>query len=261
MSDPIRFDDGASYERMMGVWSRLVGQVFLDWLKPGNAQSWIDVGCGNGAFTELLIQRTAPSEVHAVDPSPAQIAYARERAGARMAEFKIGDAMDLPFAADSFDAAVMALVIFFVPEPIKGVSEMVRTVRPGGSVSAYAWDLPAGGLPLEPIRREMIAIGLNPPLPPHPEVSSINGLSQLWTDAGLQAVETRTITVERTFADFNDLWETLTLGPGIAPTIAALPSADVETMKEGLRRRMTANAQGQITYSGVANAVKGRKPA
>src|SRR3569623_1380638 len=33
MSDsPIRFDDGAAYERMMGVWSRLVGEVFLDWL-------------------------------------------------------------------------------------------------------------------------------------------------------------------------------------------------------------------------------------
>ena len=49
----IRFDDGASYERMMGVWSKLAGNVFLDWLKPGSGLRWVDVGCGNGAFSEL----------------------------------------------------------------------------------------------------------------------------------------------------------------------------------------------------------------
>jgi ubiquinone/menaquinone biosynthesis C-methylase UbiE len=48
----IRFDDGEAYERMMGTWSRLVGDIFLDWLAPRPGQRWIDVGCGNGAFTE-----------------------------------------------------------------------------------------------------------------------------------------------------------------------------------------------------------------
>jgi ubiquinone/menaquinone biosynthesis C-methylase UbiE len=48
----IRFDDGEAYERMMGTWSRLVGDIFLDWQAPRPGQRWIDVGCGNGAFTE-----------------------------------------------------------------------------------------------------------------------------------------------------------------------------------------------------------------
>src|SRR3569623_781765 len=65
----IRFDDGAAYERMMGVWSRLVGEVFLDWLSPAPGLDWIDVGCGNGAFTELLVERCAPRAVVGVDPS------------------------------------------------------------------------------------------------------------------------------------------------------------------------------------------------
>ena len=55
--------------------------------------------------------------------------------------------MALPFGDDSFDAAVMALVLFFVPEPAQGVAEMARVVRPGGLVAAYLWDFGGGGFP------------------------------------------------------------------------------------------------------------------
>jgi SAM-dependent methyltransferase len=42
---------------MMGAWSRLVGEDFVDWLAPAAGLRWIDVGCGNGAFIELLVER------------------------------------------------------------------------------------------------------------------------------------------------------------------------------------------------------------
>src|SRR5215813_13797514 len=135
----IRFDDGASYERMMGVWSRLAGDVFLNWLKPRSGRRWLDVGCGNGAFTELIVKRFAPAKVHGIDPSEAQLDFARARATTQAARFQLGDAMALPFSNDSFDVAVMALVIFFVPDPAKGVAEMARVVGPGGQVAAYVW--------------------------------------------------------------------------------------------------------------------------
>ena len=138
MAEPqIRFDDGAAYERMMGVWTRLVGQIFLDWLAPPQNLKWLDVGCGNGAFTELIVERCAPAEVQGIDPSEGQLAFARTRPAARKAEFRLGDAMALPFPAKSFDAAVMALVLVFVPEPAKGVAEMARVVRPGGNLVAF----------------------------------------------------------------------------------------------------------------------------
>jgi 2-polyprenyl-3-methyl-5-hydroxy-6-metoxy-1,4-benzoquinol methylase len=77
----IRFDDGAAYEQMMGVWSRLAGEIFLDWLVPPSGLRWIDIGCGNGAFTELLVERCAPSEVEGVDPSegsaPCKVSHGR----------------------------------------------------------------------------------------------------------------------------------------------------------------------------------------
>jgi trans-aconitate methyltransferase len=79
----IRFDDGASYERYMGTWSRLVGDIFLTWLAPSSGLRWIDIGCGNGAFTEQIVERCAPAEVQGIDPSEANSssrAHARLRA-------------------------------------------------------------------------------------------------------------------------------------------------------------------------------------
>src|ERR1700753_2036553 len=101
----IRFEDGAAYEHGMGMWSHLAGQAFLDWIAPPAGLRWIDVGCGNGAFTELLIERCAPSTVSGIDPSPAQLDYARTRPGAAGATFQQGDAMALPFPDAAFDAA------------------------------------------------------------------------------------------------------------------------------------------------------------
>src|SRR3954469_12977806 len=112
-TNQIRFTDGAAYERYMGQWSRLAGNVFLDWLAPAPGLRWLDVGCGSGAFTEIIVERCAPGSVPGIDPSEAQISYARTRPAAQIAQFRQGNAMDQPFADGTFDVAVMALVIFF----------------------------------------------------------------------------------------------------------------------------------------------------
>lgn len=256
----IRFDDGAAYERMMGVWTRFAGQIFLDWLAPASNLKWLDVGCGNGAFTELLLERCAPAAIEGIDPSDAQLAFARTRPAGRIAKFRQGDAQALPYPDSAFDAAVMALVIFFVPDPAKGVAEMARVVGPGGSVSAYAWDVPGGGLPAAPIQAEMRAMGLKPPLPPSFEISRIDALRALWAGAGLNEIETREIVVSRTFAGFDDFWTTNLLGASLADVVAAMPAGDVERLKARVRTTMPTDAGGRITYSSRANAVKGRVP-
>jgi hypothetical protein len=64
----IRFDDGVAYERMMGAWSKLAGGIFLDWIAPRPGLRWIEGGCGNGAFTELVVERYTPAEVHGIRP-------------------------------------------------------------------------------------------------------------------------------------------------------------------------------------------------
>jgi ubiquinone/menaquinone biosynthesis C-methylase UbiE len=256
----IRFDDGAAYERIMGAWSRLVGEIFLDWMAPRPGLRWIDVGCGNGAFTELVVERCAPAEVQGIDLSEGQLNYARARSATRLAEFRQGDAMALPFPAYKFDAAVMALVIFFVPDPAKGVAEMVRVVSPGGTVAAYAWDMAGGGSPRQPIQTELLAMGFPPVRPPSFDASKMDNFQNLWRDTGLDSIETRKIEVHRTFADFDDFWATAMLGSRIGPTVAAMTSNDREQLKTRVRARLPANGTGHFTYGARANAVKGRVP-
>src|SRR5215468_7208136 len=136
------FTDGEAYERRIGRWSRLVGETFLDWLAVPKGMRWLDVGCGNGAFTAVLIARCAPAAVSAIDPSEGMLTYARMRPNTKLAEFRVGDAQALPYPDRSFDAATMALAISFIPDPLKAVKEMMRVVGPSGWVAAYMWDLP-----------------------------------------------------------------------------------------------------------------------
>jgi SAM-dependent methyltransferase len=253
---PIRFDDGAAYERGMGVWSRLAGEVFLDWLAPAAGLQWVDVGCGSGAFTEAVLQRCTPTEVHGVDPSEQQLAFARSRSPT--ATFQQGDAMALPFEADRFDAAVMALVIFFVADPTKGVGEMVRVVRPGGLVGAYAWDFMGGGFPFHPVQEALRAIGIPPLRPPSAGAERMDVLLDLWRDAGLKSIETREIVVQRTFADFQDFWDSSTITGSMRPTVSGLSESQLAALQERLRAALPPGLDGRISSPARANAIKGR---
>jgi ubiquinone/menaquinone biosynthesis C-methylase UbiE len=259
MAEPrINFTDGDAYERTMGAWSRLAGEIFLDWLAPAAGLRWIDVGCGSGAFTQLVVERSTPAAITAIDPSEEQLVTARRRLAASRAEVLKGDAMALPFPDDRFDVAIMALVIFFVPQPDKGVAEMVRVVRPGGTVAAYAWDILGGGFPFAPVQAELRAAGLTPPLPPSVEASRAEALRALWSAAGLENVELREITVQRTFEDFDDYWWKTAGSPSLSAMLAKLGPAGTEALKGRVRARLQPGGNGQIVTSGRANAIRGR---
>jgi len=149
-------------------------------------------------------------------------------------------------------------VIFFVPDPAKGVAEMVRVVRPEGIVAAYAWDMAGGGFPFEPIRIALRDFGFAPPSPPSVDASRMDALRDLWNSARIGSIETQEISVHRTFDDFADFWTKSTVSGSINPTIAAMPADDVERLKQHVQAMLPMDTSGRITCSARANAVKGR---
>src|SRR5258708_38834220 len=110
---------------------------------------------------------------------------------------------------------------------------MVRVGGPGGPVATYAWDMLGGGYPGQPIHAEMRAMGRAPLMPPSAGASRIETLRELWTAAGLEAVETREITVQRNFADFDEFWTINLMSPNIGPIVAAMAPGDAERLKAG----------------------------
>jgi ubiquinone/menaquinone biosynthesis C-methylase UbiE len=254
------FSDGKTYERMMGRWSKRVGVQFLDWLAAPKGLHWVEVGCGNGAFTEELIAHTAPAAVSAIDPSEGQLAFARTREAAKLAQFRLADAQALPFPDNSFDAAAMALVITFIPDPAKAVAEMARVVRPGGGVATYMWDTLGGGVPLKPIEAALKSMGKD-----YARASSAASkretMQALWQDAGLQGVETTVIRIQVAFANFDDFCESsvVPIGPA-GQVISKMSPAEMEQLKARLREQLPIAADGSIAYEAFANAVKGCVP-
>ena len=90
---------GDLYEPYLGRWSRLAAREFLTWLAMPPDRTWLDVGCGMGALTQVILEGSSPRSVVSVDPSEGYIAYARDHVRDNRIHFEVGDAQRLPFDA------------------------------------------------------------------------------------------------------------------------------------------------------------------
>jgi SAM-dependent methyltransferase len=262
MADPtVTFDDGAAYERFMGRWSRAAGAIFLDWVTPPKGGRWLDIGCGTGAFTQLVLDTCSPAAVVAVDPSSAQIDYVRKQPAAKRSEFRVADAQALPFPDGAFDVVASALVINFIPDRPRALAEMRRVSRPGGVVATYVWDLAAGRSTAWPLIQGMRQIGVAPPLAPGAAASSIEALKSLFEEAGLEEIATRSIDVTVAFPSFDDFWQSQT--PPFSPSgqvISKLPEAQRPELAASVQAILPIRSDGSIAYSARANAIKACVP-
>ena len=117
---------------------RLVAESALGMMVLREGYRVLEVGCGNGVFLSRLAKAVGASgHVCGIDHSPAFVAQAQARmisvgldAAVTVQE---ADAYELPFAAGSFDAAHCERVLMHLGDPSKGLAEMKRVVRPGGS--------------------------------------------------------------------------------------------------------------------------------
>ena len=208
-----------SYDRFMGRYSVLLAPQLAAFAGVAAGQRVLDVGCGPGALTTELVRLLGPDKVTAADPSEPFVAAARERhPGVRVDQ---AAAEELPFADDSFDAALAQLVVHFMTDPVAGLGEMARVTRGGGAVAACVWDHGGGKGPLSPFwdAAHQLDAGVM-------DESALAGaraghLTELFEAAGLREVEETSHAVSVEHPTFEDWWEPFTLGVGPAGAYAA----------------------------------------
>ena len=252
---------GDSYDRYMGRWSRQIAPRFVDWLGAPAGSDWLEVGCGTGALTAAIVAHCGPKSVVSIDPSAAFLAQARANVPDQRVDFHVGDAQALQIGAGSKDVVVSGLVLNFVPDRAKALSEMKRVARPGGTIGFYVWDYPGGGVAFMGAFWNA-AVALDPKAADLTEDKRFpfctpDGLRQLANGAGLAPVELEAIEVPTVFRDFDDFWDPFTLGAGPAPGYCAslVPSAR-ERLRRKLAETLPRQQDGTIHLSARAWAIK-----
>jgi SAM-dependent methyltransferase len=227
------FDVSAdAYDRFMGRYSTgLTGQL-ADLAEVAAGQRVLDVGCGPGALTTELVGRLGPDAVAAVDPSASFVEANHERHPG--VDVRQAFAEDLPFPDGGFDAAIAQLVVHFMADPVKGLSEMARVTRPGGIVAACVWDHGGGRGPLSPFWEA--AREIDPAVAGESDRPGVHEgeLAELFRRGGLTDIEQSSLSVRREHPTFEDWWEPFTLGVG--PAGSFLSGSDPERLAR-LRER------------------------
>lgn len=228
-----------AYDRFMGRYSTLLAPRFLDFAHVADGPV-LDVGCGPGALTGVLVERFGADEVAGADPSAPFVVAARERhPGVRVEE---APAERLPFAVDEFAASLAQLVVHFMADPIAGLGEMARVTRPGGVVAACVWDLAGDRSPLGPFWAA--ARRLDPEVVDESRLAGAREghLAELFEAAGLREVHDGVLEVTVEHASFEEYWEPFTLGVG--PAGAYLVSLD-EDLQAAIRERCRESFAGE----------------
>lgn len=255
---------GNLYEPYVGRWSRLVAKGLLTWLRVSAGKEWLDVGCGTGALTEVILHHADPYSVTGIDLSAGFVEYAKAHVTDSRASFKVGDAQPLPVDAARFDVVVAGLLLNFVPQPLRAVAEMSRAVRSGGAVAAYVWDY-AGKMELmryfwdAAVELDRAAFDLDegrrfPICQPSP-------LTELFSRSGLREVDVRAIDVPTHFRDFDDYWSPFLGGQAPAPGYAmSLDEEHRRALRDRIRATLPIANDGAIDLIARAWAVRGRAP-
>jgi SAM-dependent methyltransferase len=252
---------GDAYEPYVGRWSRLAAGEFVAWLGMPPGARWLDVGCGTGALSQVVLERGAPEWVSGIDASDGFVAYARRRVGDQRCDFRVGNAQALPVVDGEFGVAVAGLVLNFVPDKAKAVAEMKRATRAGGTVAAYVWDY-AGEMQM--MRHFWnAAVALDPTAVELDEgrrfpICHSEPFADLFRSAGLREVETRAIDVPTVFRDFEDYWSPFLGGQAPAPGYCMSLSEERRgALRALIRSSLPILADGSIHLIARAWAVRG----
>ena len=258
--------DAGNYERTMGRWSRRLAVGFAAFAGLAPDEHVLDVGCGTGSLLFHLADAAERPVLTGIDASAVYVAAAAQRAGTRRITVEEGDATALRFADASFDRALSQLVFQFIPNARRAAAEMVRVVRPGGTVAAAVW-ASGGGMVLQRMfldtaaQLDPAAVALRAHTFTRP-LTRRGELAAMWQDVGLQDVVEDTVTIWMEHANFADYWDPIAAGEGTLGRYVSAMSDDKRTeLQHHLRIAYElGEPDGPRSFTATAMVCRGIRP-
>ena len=250
---------GQAYDNFMGRYSRPLASLFADAAGVGSGQSVLDVGCGPGALTSVLVERLGPASVSAVDPSPPFVAECQAlHPGVTVRE---GRAEDLPFPDAGFDRALAQLVLHFVTDPVSFAQELRRVLRPGGVAAACVWDFAEG---MQMLRLFWdAALVIDPTAPDEARTLRFGRegeISDWLAAAGFTDVTETTLEVSSAYASFEELWNGFLAGIGPAGSYCVGLTEHQRAAVRGELFHRLGSPTGSFSLDATARCATGRTP-
>jgi SAM-dependent methyltransferase len=226
------------YDRFMGRYAPTLSVRLADLAGVTPGMRVLDVGCGPGAGTSELCRRVGAENVAAIDPAAQFVDACRDRHPG--ADVRQGVAEELPWPDGAFDAALSSLVVAFMSDPDRGIREMTRVTRPGGTVAACMWDIAGGGMTMLRIFWQAVR-HIEPGAEGERRLAGTGegDLVARFTRAGLDDVTGGTLTASADYSGFDDFWEPFTFAVGPAGQhLASLSDADRARVQTACRAEL-----------------------
>ena len=246
------------YDRFMGRYAPSLAVAFANAAGVAPGMRVVDVGCGPGGLTGELVARVGATNVAAIDPA-AQFSQAC-RARNPGADVRVGVAEQLPWRDSEFDASLSSLVLGFMQDPDRGVQEMARVTRPGGTVAACMWDIAEGGMTMLRVFWSAVRTIAPDVEGERPLAGTARGdIETRFARAGLVEVGGGALVARADYADFDDFWEpfTFAIGPS-GQFLRSLPAEQQQTVRELCRRELS---DGPFSLDARAWYARGTVPA